>query len=73
MKLCVHLEPRVYKQPSLEKLTRLANILPGGGGWRKKLAWPAKPIFLLVAAASRSKKSLAAAKGGGLGVYRWSP
>jgi len=48
----------------------LANILPGGGGWRKKSAQLAKPIFLSSAAASQSKKLSSAPKRGGLGVYR---
>ena len=49
---------------------RLADNLPGGGGWRKKSA---KPIFLSAAAASRWKKSATEAKGGGLGFYMAGP
>jgi len=48
---------------------RLADILPGGCGWRKKSAEPSQPIILSAAAASRSKESAAAAEGGGLGLY----
>jgi len=47
---------------------RLADIFPGGGGWRKNRLSRLSRFFLSAAAASRSKKSAASADGGGFGV-----